>query len=88
MLQKALILAMMLFLGLAGIAAGECPKDVLELKAREYDKALTAAAAKDAEQANQVVLDSEEELARALSADDWDALCRYYDEMTRKMNEI
>jgi hypothetical protein len=87
-MKKILILLIFCLCSAAHIAKAACSDTDMEAKADSFAQAVSKAAAKNPEAVNKLMVDTQALLEKAQSEDSNEAMCKYYDDMTKKMNGI
>ncbi|MDR1162323.1 MAG: BTB/POZ domain-containing protein KCTD2 [Candidatus Accumulibacter sp.] len=84
-MKKAFPLGVVIFLGSIGLAHAACTVEEAQTKAQAFQQAVVTAAQKDPQKYQQAVTAMQKDLPALQSASDMDALCKFYDDWTKKL---
>jgi hypothetical protein len=85
MIRKILMFTMVMVLGTASYVGAACTPEEMQAKAMAFQQAATATAQKDAKKYQDVMTTMQKELAELQKANDMDAMCKFYDDLTAKL---
>jgi hypothetical protein len=85
-MKKVLVLGcMMMLLGSAASAGAACTQLELLAKAQDFQQTYAAAAQKDPQKTQEATLAMQKDLPELQKANDVEALCKFYDDWTKKL---
>ena len=85
MIKKPLALSLLLLLGTASYAVAACTVEEAQAKAQAFQQAAIAVAQKDPRKYQDAMTAMQKDLPKLQKDGDMDALCRFYDDWTAKM---
>ncbi|MDR1275117.1 MAG: BTB/POZ domain-containing protein KCTD2 [Candidatus Accumulibacter sp.] len=84
-MKKTFFLCLAVFLGSVGLAHAACTVEEAQTKAQAFQQAIVTAAQKDPQKYQQAMTAMQKDLPALQSASDMDALCKFYDDWTKKL---
>jgi len=85
MIRKILTFAVVMVLGTVSYADAACTPEEMQAKAQAFQQAAMATAQKDAKKYQDVMATMQQELAELQKANNMDAMCKFYDDLTAKL---
>jgi hypothetical protein len=84
-MKKVLALSVVMFLGSIGIANAACTAQEAQDKAQAFQQAAMASAQKDPQKYQEAMTAMQKDLPELQKVNDMDALCKFYDDWTKKL---